>query len=323
MIRWVQLFVSSASRLDRSLPPRVAEDFPGLDFRLSHTLSSFPRDAASFDLNDWLEADVDPGDFDVYLRDYSERGGRGLIVWAADIRDDRRVERALLQAMLRVQRLLARPQSAEEAQFLAIRRRHRALHNLAKPLVRADYDHAHDTWRWLLRLAPQASLALQTAALFHDIERLISESDVRIEHRAADYQAFKDEHARVGAQLLRDMLQGIYLSDAFIERVAVLVEKHERPAQDPDLQTLNDADALSFFSLNASGFLNYYGHEHTRRKVAYSLGRLRPDRQSWLDRIHFRADVAAIVREVRSASAPSDFLVSTGLPSSTRRVETL
>src|SRR5205814_582070 len=78
--------------------------------------------------------------------------------------------------------------------------RHCELHDMNKPLVAADFDHARDTWRWVLRLAPHASLAVQVAALFHDVERLASESEARIEHRAADYEAFKKAHAAAGAR---------------------------------------------------------------------------------------------------------------------------
>ena len=46
----------------------------------------------------------------------------------------------------------------------------------------------------------------QLAVLLHDIERLASEPDARVEHLAADYQAFKDAHARAGAQLARAVL---------------------------------------------------------------------------------------------------------------------
>ena len=36
--------------------------------------------------------------------------------------------------------------------------------------------------------SPEADLAVQAAALFHDMERLLSEADFRIEHRAENYQ---------------------------------------------------------------------------------------------------------------------------------------
>ncbi|HEY4572453.1 MAG TPA: DUF4202 domain-containing protein, partial [Thermoanaerobaculia bacterium] len=58
---------------------------------------------------------------------------------------------------------------------------------------------------------------------------------------------------------------------------------------------LNDADALSFLSLNSAGYLDYFGPEATRRKVAYTLRRLRPEGRQYLDGLRLRPAVAAAV----------------------------
>jgi hypothetical protein len=84
------------------------------------------------------------------------------------------------------------------------------------------------------------------------------------------------------------------------ERAARLIAAHERlPATgDPDaaeLSLLNDADALSFFSLNSAGYLDYFGPEATRRKVAYTLRRLRPEARRHLNGLRLRAAVAEAV----------------------------
>lgn len=89
-------------------------------------------------------------------------------------------------------------------------------------------------------------------------------SPARIEQHASDYRAFKNEHARRGAGMTRD--------------------------------------ALSFFSLNSTGFLHYYGVEHTRRKIAYTLARLRESAWWRLAGIRYHPVVAALLQE---AQAPS------------------
>ena len=191
--------------------------------------------------------------------------------------------RTALEVVTRYQALLERTNAAScTPEFDALRALHRDAHDLDKPLVHADYFHALDCWQWTLRLAPQAGFALQAAALFHDVERLLSEADVRIEHRAADYQAFKDAHAREGGAILRDLLAATGVDDACADRAAWLVVHHERPDSDEELALLNDADALSFFSLNAFGYLNYFGPEQTRKKVAYTLARMRPPARAHL-----------------------------------------
>ena len=63
----------------------------------------------------------------------------------------------------------------------------------------------------------------------------------------------------------------------------------------PALSLLNDADALSFFSLNSVGYLDYFGPEQTRKKVAYSLSRLRPDARRYLAGLRLPSAVAAAI----------------------------
>jgi hypothetical protein len=172
------------------------------------------------------------------------------------------------------------------------------LHDRGKPLVAADHAHALDTWRWTLRLERDASLAVQLAALFHDVERLASEADVRVEQHAADYPAFKAAHARAGARVVLDLMIGIGASADEARRAAALVAAHEGGAP-PDRETalLANADALSFFSLNASGFLRYYGPAHTRRKVAYTLARLDAQGRRELARVKLSGAIRRLVDE--------------------------
>jgi hypothetical protein len=162
--------------------------------------------------------------------------------------------------------------------------------------VRADWLHALDVWQWTLRLEPRAGLALQIAALFHDVERLATESKRRIEQDAPDYAAFKRAHAREGARMVVDLLAD-RADEATLDRVSFLVRKHESPDGDSELSVLNDADALSFFSLNSPGFLNYYGAEHTRMKIDYSLRRLRTSSMERLSRLRLESSIARMVLE--------------------------
>lgn len=207
--------------------------------------------------------------------------------------------RAAVQVLTRYQyRLDRRNTFSQGPTFDRALRCHETMHDLRKPLVAADYVHARDTWQWTLRLDPRAGMAVQLAALFHDAERLESEADHRIEHHAADYQAFKEAHARSGALLVARRLGGIGLAPTIVGHVTMLVADHERPGEDEETLLLADADALSFFSRNASGFLDYYGEEHTRLKLEYSLRRLR--RREWkrIREIRLRTDVARLLHAV-------------------------
>jgi hypothetical protein len=207
-----------------------------------------------------------------------------------------------LEVLTRCQRRLDRRNRASRAApwFDAVLRRHRAAHQRAPrtALVQADYDHALDVWQWLLRLDPRASVAVQLAALLHDIERLEAEAERRVEHHARDYQAFKDAHGRRGATQAAALLRAAGVPEPVVCRAARLIATHERQSHAGEQALLNDADALSFFAFNSAGFADYFGVEHTRRKVAYSLARLRGPARRYLDCIRLRPDIRALLHEL-------------------------
>jgi hypothetical protein len=245
------------------------------------------------DVEEWLRPGFDPFSWDPRI--FSAADAERLSLHLVGAEGEALAEVAL-QILTRYQGLIGRRNAASSgALFSQILARHRALHDLAKPLVRADYQHALDTWQWVLRLEPEADLAVQAAALFHDVERLLSEADARIEHKAEHYQIFKDAHAALGAELTFALLENLGVDAGTCERVRWLVTRHERPSEDPALALLNDADALSFFSLNSSGFIRYFSPEHTRRKVAYTLGRLRPEHHARLEHLRLAPAVRALL----------------------------
>lgn len=211
------------------------------------------------------------------------------------------------EVLTRCQRLVSRRNTASSTPlFDRVLERHRDLHDLSKPLVRADWTHSLDVWQWTLRLDAGAGLEVQLAALFHDVERLVSEADARVEHKASDYQDFKDEHARRGAGMAEAALEAAGVDPGTRARAARLIAGHERPPSpnDPDaaaLALLNDADALSFFSLNSPGYFDYFGPEAARRKIAWTLARLRPEARRRLDGVRLRPDVAELLKEVSPA----------------------
>jgi hypothetical protein len=238
--------------------------------------------ASSANLYHWDRAMLEPGEQPRWLVVHAEDDGDTLSQTAREI-------------LTRYQRLLPRSNGASSgATFQRVLSGHRALHDLSLPLVRADYDHALDVWQWILRLCPGAGLALQLAGLFHDVERLMSEAERRVEHLAPDYQAFKNAHAEAGAELARRVLEACGIDAETSGEVARLIREHELPhgsARSADGVLLADADALSFFSLNSPGFADYYGPEHTRKKVRYTLGRMSSAAVRRLADVRLREDV--------------------------------
>jgi hypothetical protein len=287
-----QIVIASGESRGASVTPALIRDLAAQFPSVYITAMDGPAgEAMSVRAADWRRRD-----FDVYAFDYAlDRAHDEELTLR--IVDDDPPRPAALEILNRCQRAIRRRnRHAQNARFEKALAALRALHDLDKPLVRADYNHALDTWQWLLRLAPEAPLALQLAALFHDVERLDSEADVRVEQHAPDYAAFKQRHAARGAGKARHILERCGLDAATCERVAQLIAEHEqRTSGDDEVGALNDADALSFFSLNSTGFADYYGPEHTRRKLDYTLARLGPAARRHLSSIHLRADVEELL----------------------------
>jgi hypothetical protein len=245
------------------------------------------------DVEEWLSPCFDPFSWDSHVFSAADSERLALHLVGAQ---GAQLAQAALEILTRYQGLVQRRNvSSADALFDRILERHRLLHDLHKPLVRADYQHALDTWQWVLRLEPQADLAIQVAALFHDVERLLSEADFRVEHKAEDYQIFKDAHAALGAELTCSLLEELNVDPATCERVSWLVTWHERSGEDASLALLNDADALSFFSLSSSGFIRYFDLEHARRKIAYTLARLRPEQRPRLEHMRLTSGVRELL----------------------------
>jgi hypothetical protein len=157
------------------------------------------------------------------------------------------VAQVAVQALTRWQRFVSRRNPASHSlKFNAALRAHAELHDVTKAHVRASHDHAVDTWQWMLRLLPEASCAVQLAALFRDVDRMEREGFL----------------ARAG------------IDDSTALRVREIVTHHERREHDPEADLLNDSDGLSFFSLESSDYADHFGPEQTRKKVAYTFARL-------------------------------------------------
>jgi hypothetical protein len=87
-------------------------------------------------------------------------------------------------------------------------------------------------------------------------------------------------------------------------RMQELIQDHEHPVGSTttkEAKLLGDADALSFFALNSRGFSDYYGPEHTRKKVSYSLSRMSARALEYLGRVKLSPDIRQYVREASCA----------------------
>lgn len=272
--------------------------------------------AVRLDARDWNRGAIDPLRLDERV-DGLAAGGLFHLVLAGSPGE---LRRARGEVALRCQRWKGRRNRASMGEgFGRVLRRHRAIHDLDRPLVRADYRHALDTWQWVLRLEPGASLAVQIAALFHDVERLTSEADARPGEAGTGgdggYGAYKLRHAQASAAVAREALAEVPVPPGTARAAAELIAAHDRPGGvqglarqrsgrpgEGELALLEDADALSFLTLNALGYRAYHGSERAVRKTAWTLRRL--SRRGWrqLGGASLDPDVAALVRRATDES---------------------
>ena len=193
------------------------------------------------------------------------------------------------EVMARYQRLVARRNAASSTPlFDAILEAHASVF----APVRADLEHALDTWQWMLRLDPEIGLAPQVAALFHDIDRLEADLHERIEHRA--HRALDDAQAKRGGERTLAILRGVGVEEDEAERVRDLVGGHVQGEHDASV--LDDADALSFLSLMSPRYADYFGLAQTRRKVAFTLGRLAPAAREKVALFRLRPDIDRLLQ---------------------------
>lgn len=153
------------------------------------------------------------------------------------------------------------------------------IYNQVENFVKDTFDKAGDdhgfkhllrTAFWVKKLRPSADEALLVAAVSHDIERGFRNHD-QYSPIKNDAKGFKSEahlahHQGEGARIIGEYLEKIGASREFVDRVKMLVEKHEVGGND-DQNLLKDADSISFFENNVDHFLKSKVLETGKDKV--------------------------------------------------------
>ncbi|MDY7232248.1 hypothetical protein [Hyalangium rubrum] len=195
------------------------------------------------DVEEWRAPGFDPAAWDPRI--FSAVDAERLALHLVGARGEE-LATAALEIVTRYQGLVGRRNPASSGVvFDQLLERHRALHDLSRSGVRARYQHALDTWQWVLRLEPDAELAVQVAALFHGAENSL----------------FDVAPVACGADMARELLAELGVETAKRERAYRLITRHVRAGETETLALLDDADSLSLFSLHSSGFLRHFGVE--------------------------------------------------------------
>jgi len=138
--------------------------------------------------------------------------------------------------------------------------------------------HLERTVYWVKKLKPNADEAFLIAALSHDIQTASRWKELQKEiskTRFIDKERL-EEHQREGARIIGKFLEKQGASSELINRVKLLVSKHEEGGT-RDQNLLKDADSISFFENNIQTFLERVkdvGKEKIREKFDWMYNRI-------------------------------------------------
>lgn len=192
-------------------------------------------------LHDWSHPAADVSSFDRLIESMQREREFCVVLWCTDWLAG---AQSAVELLNRYQRLLPLPSGSlvpleVEAALLT----YHALFPQHDTAARERHEAGLDTWRWLLRLTPAASLELQLAALFHDLPL---------------------------AKLER-VLQPLGQARRALLRTVELALFYDEPGRDAELAQVSRARSLSFLSLESWRFLRRYGARAARMKAEQLL----------------------------------------------------
>ncbi|MBN1290692.1 MAG: DUF4202 family protein [Candidatus Latescibacteria bacterium] len=148
--------------------------------------------------------------------------------------------------------------------------------------------HSINTLEWLLKIEPEADIALQIAALGHDIERAIPERKIS----AANFEtfdAYMEAHAQNSADILMEIMKECGLHQELADEIAFLVSRHETGGGER-LNILVNADVLSFFQVSLPLYFDRKGPDITKRRMVWGYKKLSADSRKMIEDIEFLDD---------------------------------
>lgn len=146
------------------------------------------------------------------------------------------------------------------------------LKQIAMSEIPEDFVHSKNTVKWLLKIKPDADVALKIAALGHDIERSLGDKKVKREDYKS-YDEFKKEHSLKSAMIIASILKKFNTNQELIDDVYNLIANHETGG-DKRSDILKYADSISFFNVNLPYYFGRNTEEETRRRCIWGLERL-------------------------------------------------
>lgn len=149
--------------------------------------------------------------------------------------------------------------------------------------IDGEKNHALDVYGWVQKIEKNASITLQIAALFHDIDRIITPgvgAGFKGDRTSKEYSKHKKAHANRSANYICPLLLKNGLSKSFIDRVRFLIQHHDDTGKeiefinDRELDILVSADSLSFFDTIVTTLYKEEGEERLKDKVRFMIQKM-------------------------------------------------
>jgi len=139
--------------------------------------------------------------------------------------------------------------------------------------VDGEKEHAIETMGWVTKLRADSSLPLKLAALFHDIDRIVTPNmgglaeGFKGKRPSIEYQSYKKQHAKRSSDYACQQLLQKGFSAEVIRKTRYYINHHADSAEELELEgneelnALVAADALAFLTNDSRRISQYAGEE--------------------------------------------------------------
>lgn len=149
--------------------------------------------------------------------------------------------------------------------------------------VDGEKEHAKTVLSWVEKLTDNPSVALKVAALFHDIDRLVTPGvggGFKGERTGKEYQEHKKAHAKRSADYVCPRLLEHGVDPQLVERIRFLISNHDDTGTevdglgDEELDILVAADSFAFFTSIAPKLHQEEGEERLKDKIRFMIDKM-------------------------------------------------
>lgn len=149
--------------------------------------------------------------------------------------------------------------------------------------IDGEKEHARSVLRWVKKLEKNPSEELQLAALFHDIDRVVTPGvggGFKGDRKSKAYENHKKAHAKRSADYITPLLLENRVNSNSADRIKFLIYHHDDTGKkvdsfkDNDLNILVAADSLAFFTSIAPKLYIVEGEKRLRDKVRFMVEKM-------------------------------------------------